>query len=370
MLKENKRASIGSRTFYLWIFFMFILIAVVISAGTYIFYSKEVDIRGAEAEILSNKIESCIVQEGILVKSFLNENFDIQKECDLDIQDSYYLKVSIYSSIANIDESSESRLITPEILANIMEHSKNKGIVKRKCNCGDECREYANAIIEAAKKEDISPLLLLSIMMQESSCDASASSGSSIGLMQINTIHCGKYSLPEDEKECIEELKSNYQKNIFVGAEILREYYEKYSSGKLFQGCTGRNIEYSGWEAAIRAYNGWGCGRDKEGNPITEQDYYVDEVIERYNEIKELAADYLENKEGSTTGKLIKEIKTGVVSFEKECAILKKKVKNKNFPACKEKLERVLYYENGKLKEAFMEILTASNEKGGRCIKC
>jgi len=49
-----------------------------------------------------------------------------------------------------------------------------------------------------------------------------------------------------------------------------------------FVGCA-RTVSYSEWEAALRGYNGWGCGKDSSGNPILGQDNYVEEVIRRAN---------------------------------------------------------------------------------------
>ena len=170
----------------------------------------------------------------------------------------------------------------------------------RTCSCGADCESYAKFIVAASAKYNIpDPLLLLSIMMQESSCnknagfDKSTASGNSFGLMQINIDNCASssvygggtinyYELPDDKDECKNLLLTNPEKNIEVGAQILYEKYNTFKNGLLFNGCSNKNLKYYNWEAAVRGYNGIGCGKDKNGNPITAQDSFVEEVMTRY----------------------------------------------------------------------------------------
>ena len=147
--------------------------------------------------------------------------------------------------------------------------------VDRTCDCGNDCSSYARFLSEEANSNNIDPLLLLSLMMQESSCNKNAESGNSIGLMQINSLHCGNYDLNLNIVDCKEELIKSPKKNIEVGAKILKEKYNEYKIGRVFQGCSNRNIKYYEWEAALRGYVGWGCA---EGH-----DSYVEEVMNRFN---------------------------------------------------------------------------------------
>lgn len=186
-------------------------------------------------------------------------------------------------------------------LYSAMSYAKENVLVNRKCNCGEACNSYVNFILESASKYEIDPFVFLALMMQESTCVSKAFSGSSVGLMQINLIHCGKYGLIEDKDNCKEQLISNVQLNIEVGAKILRESYEASKDGRVFQGCINRNITYTGWEAALRGYNGWGCGKDSDGNPLFFQDSFVEEVIERADLLKK-SASYIETN--STAGYL------------------------------------------------------------------
>jgi hypothetical protein len=182
-------------------------------------------------------------------------------------------------------------------LSQIILKAKDENIVDRKCKCGDNCQNYAAWISQSSLSNGISdPILLLSLMMQESSCNANAASGSSVGLMQINLANCGSYGLPSDSASCKQELINNPQKNIEIGANILKDKYEMFKGGKVFTGCS-RTVSYDGWKAALRGYNGWGCGTDSFGNKITAQDNFVEEVTRR---AETLRGNYIEKE--TTTG--------------------------------------------------------------------
>jgi len=161
-----------------------------------------------------------------------------------------------------------------------------------------KCSEYAGAVYDNAIEYGIEPSLLMGVMMQESSCNPEADSGSSRGLMQINSkVWCGKYGLPSDETDCISRLKEEPNTNINIGAQILKKYYDEFKDG-VYESWSYKNIpdftkivanciskypsyrDYSKWNAALRAYNGWGCGAGADTD-------YVENVMKRYNELKE-----------------------------------------------------------------------------------
>lgn len=198
-----------------------------------------------------------------------------------------------------------------------IDYAKKNKVVNRICDCGDNCQNYANWMVESSSVNGIpDPVLLLSLMMQESDCTPNAFSGSSTGLMQINLIHCGNYGLLLDEEECKKELIDNPKLNIEVGTKILKESYNYYKDGKTFQGCSNRNILYSGWDAALRGYNGWGCGKDASGNIFYSQDNYVEEVNDRFNQLQKVG-NYLEKKESK-----------GILFWKKEVFLFSVEYKN------------------------------------------
>ncbi len=59
---------------------------------------------------------------------------------------------------------------------------------------------------------------------------------------------------------------------------------------------------------------------------------------------------------------LREEVIGGAVSFEKDCEI-SGAIKARHYPRCSEKNERVLYYDNGEVKEAELNILAGSDQE-------
>ena len=181
----------------------------------------------------------------------------------------------------------------PEILKFInyaKNNDINNGKENRRCYCGNECSNYANSIVAATNIHEIAdPLLLLSIMMQESNCefDASGDNEKAVGLMQIH-----KTTFDGICKDKIKDVNSfgdikgeNTDKNIECGALILKKKYtDKVTFEKSGEGTTScerdRDTIYYGWEAALRGYNGLGCSGEN-GN-----DNYVEEVMKIYEGLK------------------------------------------------------------------------------------
>ncbi|MFH1365277.1 MAG: transglycosylase SLT domain-containing protein [archaeon] len=183
-----------------------------------------------------------------------------------------------------------------ELFKEIMIKLKTTSVGNRKCLCGDNCETYADKIIEMASQYGFDKLLFLSLMMQESNCNSDLISSTqdpekaSVGLMQISLQHCGKYDgLPSDKTKCKNELISNPLKNMEVGAQILSESYETYKLGIIFNGCT-KSVKYTGWDAALRGYNGIGCGKDEKGNKLVAQDSFVEDINTRYIQLVNLGS--------------------------------------------------------------------------------
>jgi len=191
--------------------------------------------------------------------------------------------------------------------------SSSKGIIVtnnkiKSCACGINCDNYANAIKQISEEDKVDPLLILSMMIQESDCKVSSEVTGSVGLIQISLKdHCGNYGLDANIEKCRTQLldpKTNFD----VGIKILNEKYKalgtrhpmgnklycnnkpcsvKFENGTYyyeFQGCGKRNQYYSGWDAALRGYNGWSCNRN-----LPAQDYYVDNIRLIHKKLKENA---------------------------------------------------------------------------------
>ncbi|MBS3091339.1 hypothetical protein J4217_02735 [Candidatus Pacearchaeota archaeon] len=95
----NKRG--GEKLLAIWWFFVLIVIGVGIVAGVLIFYNANVDARTLEAQVLSERIFSCIVKDNFFDKEVMN-NFDaIYKKCGLNDKlftgdGVFYFKISLY----------------------------------------------------------------------------------------------------------------------------------------------------------------------------------------------------------------------------------------------------------------------------------
>ncbi len=152
------------------------------------------------------------------------------------------------------------------------------GTSGQKCNCGtaSQCSGYASAIWGAAQAYKEDPLLLLSIMIQESQCNVDTTGGTSVGLMQIDSTSVSDCYQSNDGIPGVSSIadvtgSDNFQKNIQCGALILNKKYSAYGGGQSYTfpaastgqaTCSGFSASYSGWDAAIRGYNGYGCGGD------------------------------------------------------------------------------------------------------------
>ncbi|MCR4327104.1 MAG: transglycosylase SLT domain-containing protein [Nanoarchaeota archaeon] len=158
------------------------------------------------------------------------------------------------------------------------------------------CSAYYNDIKRIATEKGVDPYLVLAVMYKESSCNPLADSGSSYGLMQINTgVWCGKHGLPSNIAQCKEILLNNPVKNIEVGVQILVKYYQDSSQIKKYE-CDAFKSDkqdepsisktYSGWEGALRRYNGWGCARINNGEEVFADHDYVEKVVKEWNDFK------------------------------------------------------------------------------------
>ena len=190
----------------------------------------------------------------------------------------------------------------------VMEYAKSNSLVNRKCNCDLNCRLYSSYIYDSSTKNGVDPILVLSIMMQESACvNTDPNSQGFGGLMQLCTEPegCGKdgsvsfVSGWRDPKTNIEEgvkhLKEKYNafshlscsdtnqcKTNPFNSEFVQICYQGICTYNFKCGSFEEN--YYGWELAVRGYIGWACSDD-------EQDKYVKSVRDRYillnNKVKE-----------------------------------------------------------------------------------
>ncbi len=198
-----------------------------------------------------------------------------------------------YSGNGKCREWSESEAIMPS--------GNNK--VSQNVQYSD-CSKYVKEIEKYSIEYGVNPILMMAMMMQESSCDPNACSedNNCMGLMQITK---GAY-----ESDCTnisnsyEEIKNlnNYKQNIKCGIKHFKTKYNEYKKGvnkswsyinvlefkSIVDKCINSYPKYGFYvenEAALRAYNGWGCGRGAD------VDY-----VENVNTKKEIALEIIKNE--------------------------------------------------------------------------
>jgi len=206
--------------------------------------------------------------------------------------------------------------ISEEELLNIMNYFSSHEFTgysgeKKSCVCDDKCGEYSEWIYKYSKEYGVNPVLFLALMMQESDCDErKASQLGAVGLMQLTR------STVEDENTgCIgsrnigvdfNDVKTSSEKNIQCGIWILISKYKAMKqecdsendcsnpfSGSVLDKCNqgvceyffkacGDEEYYSSWDAALRAYNGWGDCREGTDS------YFVDRINIIQNKLTEV----------------------------------------------------------------------------------
>jgi hypothetical protein len=105
---------------------------------------------------------------------------------------------------------------------------------------------------------------------------------------------CGKHGIPFKEGECKKVLLENTKVNIEVGTQILRGYYSEEENNYECESFKSDNQDepavdrmYSGWERALRSYNGWGCAKIlSNGKEIFANHDYVEKIMDTYTRLQ------------------------------------------------------------------------------------
>lgn len=85
MILKNKKA--GERILSIYLFVIYIIVCIGVVSGVILFYGARLDIRTAEAGVLSDKVIDCITEKGMLNEEVLKDKFDILNYCNFDIKD-------------------------------------------------------------------------------------------------------------------------------------------------------------------------------------------------------------------------------------------------------------------------------------------
>lgn len=89
----------GGKYLSFWWLLILVIIGLAIAGGVIIFYSKNIDVKKMEAEILVGRLSDCLAGGGKLNQNLLNDDFNIFSECKLNekiLSDSeHYFRVNV-----------------------------------------------------------------------------------------------------------------------------------------------------------------------------------------------------------------------------------------------------------------------------------
>jgi hypothetical protein len=254
-LIKNKKGSDKVLSIY-WFVILFI-VSTGIFGMVYVYYHAPFNVRGAEGDIMANKIVECISQQGKTSSAWIsgaNTNTQASNTC----QNARDCQKIIGTKIASIISGIKNTLPAD------VDSSVKQEDVAENLNC-----------------------LVLQIAMQESSlqhckqpqvngnplyCDGNRTDvkaldnarETSLGVLQVNT------NVHSVAAEYFDLSVAYAVKNVLI------TNYNQYNAGNLF---ASTNTVYSGWKAAIRGYNGWGSGGDNQ---------YVEHVIGQKDYVNQL----------------------------------------------------------------------------------
>ena len=81
----NKKA--GERVLSIYLFIIYIMVSIGIVSGVVLFYGSGLDVRTAEAGILTDKVIDCLTEQGRLHENILKDNSDLLAFCKLNFKD-------------------------------------------------------------------------------------------------------------------------------------------------------------------------------------------------------------------------------------------------------------------------------------------
>ncbi|MDP3026935.1 MAG: hypothetical protein Q8N63_04450 [Nanoarchaeota archaeon] len=105
---KNKKG--GERILSIYLFIIYIIVSIGIVSGVIIFYGQPLDVGNLEAEILTDSVINCLVEQGGLKEGVLDDSYDLLKDCKFDFRDNtrkyegderYAVKVELYDFNTN-----------------------------------------------------------------------------------------------------------------------------------------------------------------------------------------------------------------------------------------------------------------------------
>lgn len=82
-----KYKKAGERVLSIYLFVIYIIVSVGIVSGVLMVYGQPLDVRELEAEILTDEVIDCLVEQGKLEKVFWDTSIDLIEVCKFDFRD-------------------------------------------------------------------------------------------------------------------------------------------------------------------------------------------------------------------------------------------------------------------------------------------
>jgi hypothetical protein len=103
-MKIDKRAAMGEGVFMIYRLILVSVIAFAIFGISSIFYAYEIEVRDAEAVILTRQVSECLSPEGFLNLNAIPENSrrSLLSHCGISFIDRFYVGVEVFDSAGNI----------------------------------------------------------------------------------------------------------------------------------------------------------------------------------------------------------------------------------------------------------------------------
>ncbi|MDD5191843.1 MAG: hypothetical protein PHH54_04175 [Candidatus Nanoarchaeia archaeon] len=108
---KNKKAD--ERVLSIYLFLIYIIVCIGIVSGVVLFFGSGLDVRVAEAGVLSDKVIGCLTEQGKLNENVLKDDFDLLKSCNFNFKDNseaykedeqYGVRVELYNFDSCIKE--------------------------------------------------------------------------------------------------------------------------------------------------------------------------------------------------------------------------------------------------------------------------
>jgi hypothetical protein len=149
----NKRGD--ERLLSIYLFVIYIIVAIGVVSGVLIFYGSPLDVRVVEAGVLNDRIIDCLVPQGNLNNDFLKDNFSLIDFCNFDFKDNtkkfagdeqYAVKIELFNFDSCLKDGSNGKI-------KCNESEQIKELTAGKISFLEFCFAQGEKIPQCSKKE-------------------------------------------------------------------------------------------------------------------------------------------------------------------------------------------------------------------------